>query len=97
MEMANLLWRYYVINGRFTDASLVLSELADATGFVFRRNGQLKLAYTFDRLTLKKRIEYLTMAVSNARSASSGDFGSSSSILSSLVDSLDVGFIALLK
>jgi hypothetical protein len=48
------------------------------------------VAYEKFRLPLKKRIEYLTMAVSNARSASSGDFGASSSILSSLVDSLDV-------
>lgn len=32
IDMANLLWRYYVIHGRFKEAALVLSELADVPG-----------------------------------------------------------------
>ena len=70
-EFANLLWRFYVIHSRFTDAALILSELADSPG-----------------LNLNKRIEYLTMAVSNAKSASD-----SNSIVSCLTDSLDVALI----
>ena len=77
-EMAGLLWRFYVIHGRFTEAAIVLSELADAPG-----------------LDLNKRIEYLTMAVSNAKSASSTDQGTPNTILAQLTDSLDVARIQM--
>jgi nuclear pore complex protein Nup155 len=73
LDMAGYLWRFYVIQNRFTDAAYVLSELADAPG-----------------LTLEKRIEYLTMAVSNARSVSASDNPVSTTILSQLDDSLAV-------
>ena len=43
IDMAGYLWRFYVIQNRFTDAAYVLSELADAPGYYFNYFDSLAL------------------------------------------------------
>ena len=73
---AELLWKFYVRNGRFAESAQILSEIAHAPG-----------------LNLVQRLEYLTKAVTNAKSSSGADLGLTQQLLNELVDSLDVAKI----
>ncbi|GAA5938722.1 uncharacterized protein JCM15063_004847 [Sporobolomyces koalae] len=53
LEKSDLLWQYYVRTSRYTAAASVLANLAETNAFP---------------LSLQKRIEYLSLAVGNAKS-----------------------------
>lgn len=53
LEKTDLLWQYYVRTGRFAAAASVLAALADTSAFP---------------LALHQRVEYLSLAVGNAKS-----------------------------
>ena len=75
---ADLLWQYYVRNGRFLESANVLSEIARLPG-----------------LDLMKRMEYLTKAVTNAKSSTGIEFGGNQELLNDLTDELDVARVQL--
>ncbi|TIB10278.1 hypothetical protein E3P92_02688 [Wallemia ichthyophaga] len=64
LEKCELLWQFYVRRSRFYDAARVLASLADSVEFP---------------LSLSRRLEYLSLALSNAKSqrhpASASDIG----------------------
>ncbi|KAG8903519.1 hypothetical protein FRB99_003175 [Tulasnella sp. 403] len=78
-----LLWQFYVQNGRNMDAARTLAALAESVDF---------------GLTLDERIQYLSLAISNAKSTSGDGLRRSETdgeFLSDLSDKLDVATVQL--
>ena len=70
LEKYDLLWQYYVRTSRYANASAVLAELAEADMYVLISkiiDEKLIRSRSFP-LSLHKRVEYLSLAVSNAKS-----------------------------
>ncbi|KAJ1676056.1 hypothetical protein EV182_000049 [Spiromyces aspiralis] len=80
-EKWNILWRYYVHINDYLDAALVQRNLADMKG-----SGD----------TLEARLEYLSLAISNVRSAIHFQSNTQSQqLLKDLEDKLEVGLIQM--
>ncbi|KIO34705.1 hypothetical protein M407DRAFT_16664 [Tulasnella calospora MUT 4182] len=82
-QKMELLWQFYVQQGRYMDAAKTLALMAESTDF---------------GLKLEERVEYLSRAISNAKSTSmdgSRRHDSDAEFLSDLQDKLDVASVQL--
>ncbi|KZS96128.1 nucleoporin [Sistotremastrum niveocremeum HHB9708] len=71
LQKAELLWQYYVKMGQFLRSAEILVSLSESSRF---------------SLSLDQRIEYLTLAVSNAKSHSASDGGRQETAISLLTE-----------
>ncbi|GAA5951998.1 hypothetical protein JCM3765_005163 [Sporobolomyces pararoseus] len=81
LEKSDLLWQYYVRTSRYAAAASVLALLAETTAFP---------------LSLQKRVEYLSLAVGNAKSQlPSGTRGDSVQFLTDVEEKLEVAQVQI--
>ncbi|GAA5918079.1 hypothetical protein JCM8208_001213, partial [Rhodotorula glutinis] len=82
LEKSDLLWQYYVRTGRYARAAQVLASLAESAAFP---------------LSLQKRVEYLSLAVGNAKSqqSSSSSRGDAVQFLTDVEEKLEVAQVQI--
>ncbi|GAA6061215.1 hypothetical protein JCM10212_001536 [Sporobolomyces blumeae] len=81
LEKADLLWQFYVRTSRYAAAASTLASLAETTAFP---------------LALQKRVEYLSLAVGNAKSQlPSGTRGDSVQFLTDVEEKLEVAQVQI--
>ena|ERR1700731_3576836 len=100
LQKCQLLWQFYVKNDQPLKAAEVLGALAEATQSVLSDPLLKQLSLCLHRLEipLETRIEYLTLAVGNAKShpmSVSARQGTAVSFLTDLEEKLDVAQIQL--
>lgn len=99
LEKFDLLWQYYVRISKFDQAAGILGALADSDLFVFSGPIFENVTDELNRfeLTLAKRVEYLSLAVSNFKSQSSLTIANSINIdfLQEMEEKLEVALIQI--
>ncbi|GAA5897156.1 hypothetical protein JCM5296_002241 [Sporobolomyces johnsonii] len=81
LEKTDLLWQYYVRTSRYAAAASVLASLAETAAFP---------------LSLQKRVEYLSLAVGNAKSQTpSGSRGDAVQFLTDVEEKLEVAQVQI--
>lgn len=95
-----LLWQFYVKNGQPLRAAEVLGAMAESTEYAdafFYKIPGLLVGYRFD-VGLDQRLEYLTLAVANAKShpiSAGGRHETAIAFLTDLEEKLDVAQVQL--
>ncbi|KAM0752957.1 nucleoporin-domain-containing protein [Meredithblackwellia eburnea MCA 4105] len=80
LEKSDLLWQLYVRTGRYAQAATILAALADTTVFP---------------LSLAKRVEYLSLAVGNAKSQLPSTQGDAVQFLTEVEEKLEVAQVQI--
>lgn len=97
-KWGELLWQYFVHSGQYLRAAHALQALADSEYVTALGSKTLapELLYRTD-LDLESRIEHLSLAVSNAKSHPSSEYGQETAVefLSDLEDKLEVAQVQL--
>lgn len=101
VQKFQLLWQFYVKNGQPLRAAEVLGALAESNQLVLTSLSSIMFAHTtcsrFD-LELDSRLEYLTLAVANAKShpiSATGRHETAIAFLTDLEEKLDVAQVQL--
>ena len=100
LDKYQLLWQFYVKDGQPLRAAEVLATLAESSEYVSLESSMWRCLSVLLRfsLSLSQRIEYLTLAVGNAKShpvSAGGKHESAIAFLTDLEEKLDVSQVQL--